>query len=151
ALMVMRDRFDNLLTERAADAGAEVLDGSPVRTLRRRGDGFEIVAGEHRLTAGFVAGADGANSLVARATGVGTGMAQSVALEAEVCAPRHALARWRGLLNVDFGYRPWGYGWVFPKARHLSVGLVLPPEQGRDARAHLARYLERLGLGEAGI
>ncbi|MHB8577025.1 MAG: geranylgeranyl reductase family protein, partial [Dehalococcoidia bacterium] len=109
------------------------------------------LAGVRRLRSGFVVGADGANSTVARATGLGKGMAESVALEAEVCASADQLDRWRGVLNVDFGYRPWGYGWVFPKERRLSVGLVLPRGAGGTLRGHLNTYLKRLHLEHAEV
>ncbi|HEY7294110.1 MAG TPA: NAD(P)/FAD-dependent oxidoreductase, partial [Dehalococcoidia bacterium] len=151
AFMVMRDRFDNFLTECAADAGVAVLDGSPVTGVERDDSGFTLRTGTRALRSRFVIGADGANSAVARATGLGAGLAQSVALEAEVCAARGDLDRWRGVVNVDLGYRPWGYGWVFPKQRRLSVGLVLPPASGPGLRAHLQTYLARLGLADAAI
>jgi len=151
ALMVMRDRFDNLLAEQAAAAGATVLAGAPVTAIEREGGGFTVRASANQVRARYLIGADGANSVVARATGLGVGLAQSVALEAEVCAPHASLDRWRGTVNVDFGYQPWGYGWVFPKARRLSIGLVLPRGAGADLRGHLRVYLARLGLGDAEV
>ncbi|HLZ72560.1 MAG TPA: geranylgeranyl reductase family protein [Dehalococcoidia bacterium] len=151
ALMVMRDRFDNFLAESAAEAGAEVLAGSPVSAVERDGAGFMLTVGGQRLSSRFVIGADGANSGVARAAGLGAGLAQSVALEAEVCGRPGDLDRWRGTVNIDFGYRPWGYGWVFPKQARLSIGLVLPPGGGPDLRSHLQVYLGRLGLADAEI
>ncbi len=151
AFMVMRDRFDNFLTERAAAAGAEVLAASPVGAVERCGGGFTLAVGKQRLRSRFVIGADGANSVVARGTGLGAGLAESVALEAEVCATRGDLERWRGTVNVDFGYRPWGYGWVFPKQERLSIGLVLPPGGGPELRPQLKTYLAHLGLAGAQI
>ncbi len=151
ALMVMRDRFDHFLAEHAARAGAELLTGCPVSAVEESADACDLAIGSRRLRARFVIGADGANSVVARSSGLGAGLAQSVALEAEVCAAPGALARWRGLLNVDFGYRPWGYGWVFPKYERLSIGLVLPPGGGSALRTHLQTYLARLGLTGAAI
>lgn len=151
AHMVMRARFDHLLVERAVEAGACLLAESPLRSLRRTRRGFELATARQQVRARYVVGADGANSMVARETGLGAGLHETVALEAEVYAPSAALDRWRGVLNVDFGYRPWGYGWVFPKERRLSIGLVLPRGAGGDLRGHLHRYLERLGLGTAEI
>lgn len=151
AFMVMRDRFDNLLTERAAAAGAEVLNGAAVHGVCHIDGGFEIEAGQHRVRSRFLIGADGANSVVARATGLGAGLAESAALEAEVCARGADLTRWRGLVNVDYGYRPWGYGWVFPKQQRLSIGLVLPRNQGGDLRRHLRTYLDHMGLAAAEV
>lgn len=151
ALMVMRDRFDHFLAEHAARAGAELMTGQAVSAVEQSDHGCALTLGARKLHASFVIGADGANSVVARGSGLGAGLAQSVALEAEVCAAPGALARWRGLLNVDFGYRPWGYGWVFPKRERLSIGLVLPPGAGASLRSHLQTYLERLGLAGAGV
>jgi geranylgeranyl reductase family protein len=149
AHMVMRARFDALLTEQAQRSGAELLSGAPLRSLQRTRAGFALTAGSHELEAAYVVGADGANSTVARASGLGVGLHETVALEAEVCAPPAALERWRGMVNVDFGYRPWGYGWVFPKERLLSIGLVLPRQSGGDLRRALRRYLAGLGLANA--
>jgi flavin-dependent dehydrogenase len=147
----MRDRFDALLVEQARAAGARVQEGAAVRGVTRDGDGFRVAAGEATLTCRFVLGADGANSLVARSLGLGTGLAESVALEAEVRAGAAPLASWRGKINLDVGYRPWGYAWVFPKNDLLSIGVVVPPARGRHIRDDLRGYLDRLGLAGAPI
>ena len=151
AQMVMRDRFDALLVERAREAGAVVLEGAAVRALRREDGCFRVETASGPLTCRLVAGADGANSRVGRALGLGGGMFENVALEAEVRAPAWALRRWRSLINIDVGYRPWGYAWVFPKADLLSIGLVLPQGGGARLRLDLDGYLERLGLKDATI
>jgi geranylgeranyl reductase family protein len=151
AYMVMRDRFDALLVQGARDAGVTVIDGDGVRSVRRDGEGFRVESGGARLTCAFVAGADGANSRVARELGLGAGMFENVALEAEVRAPAADLARRRGMINLDVGYRPWGYAWLFPKAALLSIGLVLPAGHGGGLRAELDGYLDRLGLRGATV
>ena len=151
ARMVMRDRFDALLLEKAREAGATVYEGIPVRDVVRDGNRFRVQAGESSLSCTLVAGADGANSRVGRALGLGLGLFENVALEAEVCASATALQRWRGLIDLDLGYRPWGYAWVFPKAERLSIGLVLPQGAGGQLRADLDGYLSRLGLADAQV
>lgn len=149
--LVMRDRFDALLAARAQEAGARLIARAAVREVRRDGEGFRVQTGSTTLTCRYLVGADGANSGVARALGLGTGLAESVALEAEVEAGTAALARWRGLINLDLGYRPWGYAWVFPKRDLLSIGVVLPARAGRNLRRELAGYLSRLDLSGARI
>lgn len=151
ARMVMRDRFDALLLDRARDAGAVLLEGAAVRRVRAAGDGFVVETDRGESSCRYLVGADGANSRVGRDLGLGAGMFENVALEAEICAPPDALRRWRGLINLDVGYRPWGYAWVFPKADRLSIGLVLPDGAGRGLRPNLDRYLARLGLGGARV
>jgi geranylgeranyl reductase family protein len=151
ARMVMRDRFDALLLDQAREAGADVLEGAAVRHVRGVDDGFALETDRGAVTCRYLVGADGANSRVGRDLGLGAGMFENVALEAEICAPPAAMRRWRSLINLDVGYRPWGYAWVFPKENRLSIGLVLPDGSGRDLRPNLHRYLSRLGLGEARV
>jgi geranylgeranyl reductase family protein len=151
ACMVMRDCFDALLVEQAVGAGARLEHSTRVRRIERAANGFLIETDRGKIHSRFVAGADGANSQVARWTGLGNGLAEACAIEAEVVAPEAELAHWRGRVNVDFGYQPSGYGWVFPKARRLSIGLVLPPTLAPQLRTSLQRYLEQLGLDPAEI
>jgi geranylgeranyl reductase family protein len=151
AYMVMRDRFDQVLASEAARAGARLIEGCAVRSIEDCSNHFRLMTEAGPLHADFVVGADGANSLVARTSGLGRGLSEAAALEAEVAAPRAALARWRAAVNIDLGYRPSGYGWVFPKQRLLSVGVVRPRGQARRLRDELARYLGRLDLDGASV
>ncbi len=151
ASMVMRDRFDEWLADEAIAAGAELRDGCPAQGVALRSDGVEVETPGGRETARWLIAADGATGITARQCGFAVGGARSAAYELEVAAPQGALERWRGAANVDVGYRPWGYGWVFPKEGALSVGLVAAPGRGRHIRRQAGRYLGRLGLAEAEI
>lgn len=151
AAMVMRDRFDKLLVDHAIDAGAELVDACPVREIRRVDGGFQLQTAAGALRARLLVGADGANSIVARSTRLGAGLTEACALEAEIAAPTETLLRWRGRVNVDFGYQPSGYGWVFPKGRLLSVGLVRPLSLARRLHQELNQYLDSLDLAGAPV
>jgi flavin-dependent dehydrogenase len=68
-----RTVLDKLLVDAAVEAGAELFEGTPVRSLRwseGRVSGVDVT-GTH-LDAGFVVGADGRSSSVAAAVGSGT-------------------------------------------------------------------------------
>lgn len=149
ASMVMRDRFDGWLADAARAAGAELRDGCAAQGVVARPDGVEVETARGRERGRWLLAADGATGVVARQCGFALGGARSAAYELEVAAPAAALERWRGAANVDVGYRPWGYGWVFPKEGTLSVGLVAAPSRGRGIRRQARRYLDRLGLAEA--
>ncbi len=151
AQMVMRDRFDALLLESAVSAGAVVQDGETVVGVEYCEGGVEVTSEKGRYVSRWVIGADGATGTVGRTFGLGQGMTKSAAWELEIDAPSSILERWRGRTNIDFGYRPWGYGWVFPKREHLSVGVVAPPGAGRQIREWGQRYVERLGLSGARV
>ncbi len=151
AWMVMRDRFDQFLVERAAASGAQVRDATAVQSIARAGSCYEIETATGKVVARHVLGADGATGPTAGWLGIASAVTRSAAYEVEVAAPARALEHWRRTANVDVGYRPWGYGWVFPKAGALSIGVVTSPKHGRGIRKQTDRYLSRLGLSEASV
>jgi flavin-dependent dehydrogenase len=56
------------------------------------------------------------------------------------------LERFKGTMHFDFGEVPFGYGWVFPKGDHLSVGALTASVDVKDLKEHLRLYLARKGL-----
>ena len=153
AVMVMRDRLDERLLTAAADAGAIVHQDEAVQYFDPAAPGRAAVVttAQGRYQAPTVVAADGATGMLARAAGLSTNRARSAAWELEIEAPAAALERWSGVANVDVGYRPWGYGWVFPKTGRLSVGVVLSPGRGRLIRQWTNDYIRRLGLAGAPV
>lgn len=121
---VNRDRFDNLLKEKAREAGAAVREGERVIGIEERNDYVNIKTTGGSYKARILVGADGANSIVAReALGFNPKMC-AVAIEAEIPFEEERLAELRGRLLIDFGCIPHGYGWVFPKSKNLSIGIA---------------------------
>ena len=143
AWAVMRDKFDALLAQRAANAGAELRDAQPVTRIDFDKSGATVVTKSETLGAALVVGADGVNGIVRRAAGLPAHRRLAVALEAEMEVPSAAIDAWSGTFHLDFGAIPWGYGWVFPKAEHLSVGIgyLMRGDRHHDLRAELARYI----------
>lgn len=143
AWMVMRDKFDLLLTQRAAQAGAEVREAEPVTAVSFEKNGVEVSTRKDNSAAKLVVGADGVNGIVRRAAGFPRHENMAVALEAEMEAPSAALEEWRETLHVDFAGIKWGYAWIFPKAEHLSIGVgaFSRPNRRVDLRSDLARYV----------
>ncbi len=149
AWMVMRDRFDQFLTDMALAAGAMIEDAAPVQSVVAGSGLYELETERGRVRARHILAADGATGPTARWLGIAAAPTRSAAYEVEVAAPTAALEHWRRAANVDVGYRPWGYGWVFPKDGKLSVGVVAAPKHGRSIRKQTDRYLSRLGLADA--
>ena len=151
AWMVMRDRFDQHLAEAAVAAGAVLREDCPVQSVVEVDDWIEVETARGTERGRRLIAADGATGVVSRQLGIAAAPTRSAAYELEVGAPAAALAHWERAANVDVGYRPWGYGWVFPKRGKLSVGVVTAPTRGRRIRRQAERYLHRLGLEEARI
>jgi geranylgeranyl reductase family protein len=123
AWLVMRDQFDHYLVQQAIQAGARLVEGINVVDVEDRGDKVVVTTTEGELSAQLVAGADGVNSIVARSVGLMPEREVGVAVEAELAVSPASLEAQGAYATFDFGALPGGYGWIFPKRDHLSVGV----------------------------
>ena len=135
AYMVMRDRFDAYLCGKALEAGAEVRENERVVKVRECADRVEVETERERYRAKVVVGADGANSVVARALFAGRRGAMLGALEGEVPRSGASSCLAAGTIVLDLGVVKGGYGWVFPKERRLSVGVAGLQGRHRNPRS----------------
>ena len=126
-------------------AGAEVRPRCAVRAVVIRDDRIELETTGGAVAARFVVAADGATSETARLAGWRPPRRCAPALEAEIRVPDADFARLAGAARFDFGSFAAGYGWVFPKRAHLSIG-VCTMRSGVNLNVSLARYLQALGL-----
>ena len=123
AYMVMRDRFDHFLLEKARRVGSEVHENEPMTSCRQLPDGIEVTTNRGRYLAKVLIGADGANSLVAQQLFPGRRSRRMATLESEIpigTVPHYPGA---GRALIDIGATPAGYAWIFPKQERLSVGV----------------------------
>ncbi len=146
---VMRADFDAHLL---AHTRAEVRPGVTVRRVRESAEHVTVETGAgETLTARYVIGADGANSLVARAAGLRRGKVMAGALEVEIPVEPDVQRRFGHTLVFDFGDVRQGYAWIFPKANFLSIGIMgLRPRPG-ELQAGLKRLADANGLSLAGV
>lgn len=146
--MVMRDEFDAYLIEHAQ---AEIRQSASVRGVEETEDfvAVETVKRE-RFEADYLIAADGANSIVARSLHLRRKKVMAGAIEIEALVPDKILARFANRPVLIFGEIGLGYLWVFPKCKHVSVGIgALKPEPG-ELQATLERILHRLGISVRG-
>ncbi len=147
--MTMRAQFDNALVEAASAQGVRVVTGCAVESVTRCAGRVEVATQAGAVTASCVVGADGALSAVARSTGFGDRRRLWPAIECELPVAAKVHDRFAGVARFDFQVDPPGYGWVFPKAKHLSAGILAARPGVRGLRRALARYLGSLGLDGA--
>jgi len=121
--LVMRDQFDSWLAEQAANAGAQLWDQTPVLRVEESAEEVSVETPRTTLRAAYLVGADGVNSIVARNLGLLPKRPTGVALEAELDVAPGLLGEQSAYITFDFGILPHGYGWIFPKADRLSVGV----------------------------
>jgi flavin-dependent dehydrogenase len=137
-------------------AGAEFLGGCAVVNVREdRDDAKVLLADGRELSARIVIGADGASSRVAVAAGIRKGWERR-----DYCLCANAdIPCCAELIQTTYGEKfPFlvyleyhgiqGYGWVFPKRRHICVGIGALLDDGRQIRVLYSgffRELKRLG------
>ena len=124
AYMVMRDRFDHFLVEKARGVGAEVHEGEPAMSYRQLPDGIEVTTDRGRYLAKALIGADGANSLVAQQLFPGRRSRRMPTLESEIVIGPAPHYPGTGCVLIDIGATPKGYAWIFPKQERLSIGVA---------------------------
>jgi geranylgeranyl reductase family protein len=138
--MVRRSRFDAFLVEQAIDTGrVTLIDGTPVQSIGQDALGVTVDTPSGRFSAGHVIAADGARGVVARQLGALRERHLMPAIECDIEADAAQLSRWQGRLALDIGSLPGAYGWVFPKADHLNVGVGAicgPGARGSQLRAY---------------
>ncbi|PTX95570.1 geranylgeranyl reductase family protein [Opitutus sp. ER46] len=147
--MVMRDRFDALLVDTARQKAGDVQlhAGTAVRQVTLEPAGVRLVTTRGTFIARFVIAADGANSTVARQLALPALQDVVPAVEWESTFPAEVFAR-HTTARFDFGFVPAGYGWVFPKGNHLSIGVGSTRRSGPNLPETCRRYAAALGLDE---
>ena len=151
--IVDREHFDEFLRARAASSGADRRTGA-FTTMSRDADDTAIVhytndAGELRVRARMVVGADGANSAVARAAMPTCKTAKFVFAYHEVVkAPvveTDAYKANRCDIYYDGSMSPDFYSWVFPHGSTMSIGTG-SANKGFSLRGAIADLRQRTGL-----
>lgn len=119
--MIQRRDFDAFLLR---SSEAEVLEGEKVVRVEQEPDRVRVAtqSGKH-LTARYLIGADGPQSVVARQAGMRRSERMGLGLEMEVDPGPELVRTFKGRFLVGFGIVDNGYYWIFPKAGHLSVGI----------------------------
>lgn len=146
--MVMRDKLDYFLVKKAEDYGARILDKTVIRSVAELSDCIYVSTEVKNFKSKLIVGADGISGCVARSLGLRKRPICGIALEGEV-TPRHNLSQlngFNGSIDLDFNIIPKGYGWIFPKKEHLSVGVFTTLPQMRDIKRYFTSYLGQKGL-----
>ncbi len=142
ATMIHRDKFDQYLSKKAIDLGAEIFTATKVTNLQRKTDGVEIKAkGESnsKYFAKLVILAEGPNVQLAKTLGFQTPSPMIKAFEYKV------RGEWSDKLEFHFDSKkfPFGYSWVFPREGETNVGIVTTT---KDRKQRLDNFLKKKGI-----
>ena len=143
--LTMRRAFDAHMVSLARDAGAVALLGDALEDLDEAGRVVTLKSGR-RIAFGWLVGADGVNSAVARRLYGAAFDPAVIGFGREVEVPRADLPDCPDDVEIDCGRADWGYGWVFPKHDSFTIGVGGVHRRNPDMKARLAAYLTDKGL-----
>ncbi len=143
--MIMRDDFDNLIVEKAKKAGITLLEGHALNDISF-GETNTLHTSQGDVYAKFIIAADGALGKTAKITGWKETRNLIPALEYEVEVSPEDFERLSREVRFDFDAVPLGYGWCFPKQKHLSIGVAILERKKIDLKKYYKAYLTTLGI-----
>lgn len=145
--MIMRDSFDNLITEKAKEFGATLLENHKLKGLSFNDDVITLETSQGNFTANFIIAADGALSPTAKMAGWKEDTRKLIpALEYEVEVSTEDFERLSKEVRFDIDAIPYGYAWSFPKKNHLSIGVASARRTKINLKKFYQEYMETLGI-----
>ena len=138
--LTQRFDFDHYLLGLAQARGATLQLGHAVTSIDLDGRRLTLSDGS-TASYRFLIGADGANSIVAKALFGRAFDPRKVwfCLESEIEAPDSECFA-QNVIDIDFAAAPWGYGWIFPKRDSVTVGIGGMQRKNPDLKARFARF-----------
>jgi len=134
------------LEGRSLPARPESFPGRIVGRAEQQRPTVRVTTDRDTYTTAVLICADGANGVTARTAGFRSQFDAAVALEANVPFAPDVPADWREYIGLDLGGLAGGYGWVFPKAEHLNVGVGAWKYAGFTLRPKLSELCRRYGF-----
>lgn len=138
---VRRTEFDACLLDQARLAGAQVFEGVRVDRVEPVVESVRLDTSRGAMTARYVVGADGANSVAGKPLNSRENFYWQAAIYLEVAAGQLDTQPRGDSLRIDWASLPSGYAWTFPKDDFVNVGAGCPVALAKSLRRYLRDYL----------
>ncbi len=149
--LTQRLKLDQLLVEKALESGASLSERCLIRSVERHPARVVVRANGHSFEGSVLVGADGANGVTARLSGMNVRFVQGVALEGNITPKGRFPSEWESVVGLDIGCTPGGYGWLFPKSDHINIGMGAWKHFGPNLREYLGRLVRYYGFEPADV
>ncbi len=148
----LRSKLDDGLRQIAVRAGARFMGGCAVDDLMEERDGIRMRLEDGReITGRILIGADGASSRVAVKAGLRKGWQPGdyvLCANTDIPFPPARITEFYG---ERFPFRVYleysgiqGYGWIFPKRKHVCIGIGALLKDGRSIRPLFGKFFQEL-------
>jgi len=147
--LIMRDTFDHLFVKKAKDLGVTLMEDCKVLKLENKESSVELETTKGFVSAKYVIAADGVYSKLAKMAGWEQDTRTLIpALEYEIEVNDMDFERLSKEIRFDIDAIPAGYGWCFPKKKHLSIGVAAILKNNQQIKEYCADYIKFLGIKE---
>ncbi|MCA6075256.1 NAD(P)/FAD-dependent oxidoreductase [Fulvivirga sedimenti] len=143
--MIMRDQFDAFLTNAAGKEGVVIHDEESFEYFTEDGESISVRTDKDEYRARHLIAADGLRSKVFKQLNINDQRIKIPAIEAEIEIEDGNEDFFKQVI-FDVTAIQKGYGWIFPKANHLSVGVAAMPHAGMSLKRAFFDYLMKTGL-----
>ncbi|MBE0648905.1 MAG: geranylgeranyl reductase family protein, partial [Bacteroidales bacterium] len=147
----MREELDQYFLDQAIGAGTRIRYHEHISTIHQEEGGVRVETRHGMFRSRVLIGADGASSMVARSSGLRKDLRPGMAWEAEMDAGAEDLQQFGNAVFLDWGTFPGGYGWIFPKRDHFSVGVGGPASLSRFLKPYNQHFIDASGIHFTGI
>lgn len=145
--MVMRDSLDKLMSFKAKEIGATLLENHKLKQLLFDNNQISLVTSQGIITTNFVIAADGALGPTAKMAGWLEDTRKLIpAVEYEVFVSDKDFERLSKVVRFDIDAIPFGYAWCFPKKNHLSIGVASSRKSKINLKKYYQEYLKTLEI-----
>lgn len=150
--LVTRSRFDQLLLDKARDAGAMAVLGQKALQIKEDKSHVRILTDTgHDYRSRLVVIAEGSHGRLSRSFSREERATLGVCMVSEVpvaeSSPDLSDESSTSFLEIHFGLARMGYGWVFPHGSYRSVGIGGLAQNLNDPRRRMEEFLATVGLG----
>ena len=114
--------FDDYLLTLAKNSGAQSIFGNGITSIDIKKKSCVLKSGDI-VTYDYLIGADGVNSRVSKEIFGKSFNKKTIAFTLEIEVDRTLVKKQISDPEIYFGVVRWGYGWVFPKKKTLTIGV----------------------------
>ncbi len=150
AYMIMRDRFDQFLLQKVKNAGVWVREGERATAIIENEEVVKVKTPAGTYKGRYLIGADGVNSIVGRSLGFYQKRLKAVLVEGEINIKEIGLHGLDDEAMIEFGSISYGYGWIFPKADHLSIGVGGIGPGAKGTKMAYQKFMDRYDVFDEG-
>ena len=148
AILVSSDKFDAYIISKAVDAGVVLHEEEKAISIIQRPSSIVVETTKEKYNAKVVIGADGVNSIVSKQVRESYKPDEfALCIAAEIPATNEEVDEYiDNAIDIHYGVTKFGYGWVFPKEKHFSVGVAGILPLMNNPRNIFMSFIKKLGF-----